>query len=163
MFERIGESIQVMESVRMRISGAVVVNPCGECAQGRGAFGQCVVIVGYNGVSQCASCHLGGQRCNFEILAPALPYAPTFREYSQVPYEDEVSRFEEDLFGQGFQFTLRSDMEQRATQVQSLLEVFRPVSDYSFDTRDQEERFKVRHELAFIREQLGEGSPHHRR
>lgn len=92
-----------------------------------------MVIIGYNGISQCAGCHLSGQRCNSEILAPALLYAPTFREYTQVHFENELSRFEEDFVDQGFQLASRPDMEQRATQVQSLPEVFRPVSGYGLD------------------------------
>jgi hypothetical protein len=60
------------------------------------------------------------------------------------------------------QLTSRSDMERRTIQVQDLLEIFHPGNwppSYGFDIQDQEERINLRHELAFLRQQMGDGSP----
>lgn len=60
MFEGFAKSIRSIEGARMQISGTLADIPCGSCARGNGMFGQCVVILGHEGVKHCANCHIRG-------------------------------------------------------------------------------------------------------
>ncbi|CAI7597769.1 unnamed protein product [Penicillium pancosmium] len=164
LFEFLGHSIRGLESMRMQISGAVMVNSCSECSEDRGIYSQCVAIVGYHGLSQCASCYLTGRRCALQLLAPGLQYVPMLFVYPQATDGNGLYTPGQDVC-QGLHLTSLAEVERRATQVQSLLEISRPANCppvYGFDMRAQEERINLRHELAFLREELGDGSPRRR-